>query len=83
MFQYLENKYDARNIMSKLTKGFYMDYSAKLHKICKDFGVEFYDMNKMLGKIVSAENWLFVDRAHLTDQGNIEVSELIYNMEQD
>jgi len=58
-----------------------MDYSAKLQKICKDFGVEFYDMNKMLGKIVSAENWIFVDRAHLTDQGNIEVSEILYKID--
>ena len=46
-------------------------------------GIEFYDINEMLSDSVSAENWLFVDRAHLTDQGNMVVSERLYNMEQD
>ena len=69
--------------MSQLTKGLYLDYSGMVQKICGDLGIEFCDINEMLSDSVSAENWLFVDRAHLTDQGNMVVSERLYNMEQD
>ena len=83
LFRFLEKEYDAHNIMSQLTKGLYLDYSGMVQKICADLGIEFCDMNKMLGDTVSAENWLFADRAHLTDQGNMVVSERLYKMEQD
>ena len=81
LFRFLEKEYDMDESVEKLNKDLYLDYSVKVQKICTDLGIEFYDINEMLSDSVSAENWLFVDRAHLTDQGNMVVSELIYNMD--
>ena len=69
--------------IEKLNKDLYLDYSVKVQKICADLDIEFCDMNKMLGDTASAENGLFVDRAHLTDKGNMVVSERLYNIEKD
>ena len=82
LFQFLDKKDSSLDFMSKFNKDLYLDYSVKVREICTDLGIEFYDINEMLSDSESAENWLFVDRGgHLTDQGNIAVSELIYNMD--
>ena len=83
LFRFLESEYNMDESIEKLNKDLYLDYSVKVQKICADLDIEFCDMNKMLGDTVSAENWLFADRAHLTDQGYMVVSERLYKMEQD
>ena len=83
LFRYLEKEYDTHNIMTKFTKDLYLNYSDMVRKTCEDLDIEFWDMNIMLGDVVSDDKWLFVDRAHLTDQGNMKVSELLYSMDQD
>jgi hypothetical protein len=75
LFHYLEKEHDVDSVVSQLTKRIYLSYSEKIQDVCNQLGVEFLDMNTMLGDVSSSEHWLFVDRAHLTDKGNIAVSE--------
>ena len=81
LFRFLDSEYNMDESIEKLNKDLYLDYSVKVQKICADLDIEFCDMNKMLGDTLSPENWLFVDRVHLTDRGYMEVSERINNME--
>ncbi|WP_422769187.1 Inducer of phenazine A [Plantactinospora sp. WMMC1484] len=45
-------------------------YAAALATACAGRGVPFVDMNSRLAAAVTAEDWLFVDRGHFTDDGN-------------
>jgi hypothetical protein len=80
LFDYLEKEHDVDNIVSQLTKEIYLLYSERIQDVCNQLGIEFYDMNTMLGDVSSSKHWLFVDRAHLTDKGNIAVSDRLYNV---
>jgi len=55
------------------------DYQSKyrddLHQICKSVGMKFYDAND--SNDLKGKEWLFVDRAHFTDEGNLVMSKLI------
>jgi len=55
------------------------DYQSKyrddLHQICKSVGMKFYDAND--SNDLKGKEWLFVDRAHFTDEGNLAMSKLI------
>lgn len=55
----------------------YADYASKLKSVCAEFGIEFYDSNRMLGDYAQDNHWLFIDRAHLTDEGNRVMAQLI------
>jgi lysophospholipase L1-like esterase len=37
--------------------------------MCAEFGLGFVDLNAALQRQVGDEEWIFVDRAHLTDRG--------------
>lgn len=55
----------------------YADYASKLKSVCAEFGIEFYDSNRMLGDYAQDKYWLFIDRAHLTDEGNRVMANII------
>ena len=55
----------------------YLWYSDRVKGICEDSGVLFFDMNELFRSSKIDHEWLFVDRAHLTDQGYRLASELI------
>ncbi|WP_405165494.1 hypothetical protein OG203_10525 [Nocardia sp. NBC_01499] len=44
-------------------------YADALRVGCAKLAVPFYDMNTVLGESVKPDEWLFVDRAHFTDNG--------------
>lgn len=45
------------------------EYAAALEKRCREIGVPFLDLNQELGRRATPRDWLFVDRAHMTDAG--------------
>ncbi|WP_328956981.1 SGNH/GDSL hydrolase family protein [Kitasatospora purpeofusca] len=52
-------------------------YSAALRSGCERLGVPFVDLNPLLGEAAAADDWLFTDRAHLTDLGYDTVTGLL------
>ncbi|MFC1624227.1 hypothetical protein ACFL28_02775 [Candidatus Omnitrophota bacterium] len=64
----LKNKFDQNQ---------YHWFLNHLDKICKSHNVFFFDMNKAISNRQLDGEWLFVDRAHLTDHGNQIVSDII------
>ena len=49
----------------------------KLEGICAAHRIPFHDINALLRPMVRDEQWLFVDRAHMTDLGNRLVAGLL------
>jgi hypothetical protein len=45
-------------------------YADRLGQACAKQGIGFFDINPRLAEVVTAADWLFVDRAHFTDHGN-------------
>ena len=43
--------------------------AAELRKTCDELGIAFVDLNHGLRPLANEDEWLFVDRAHLTDRG--------------
>jgi hypothetical protein len=80
LFDFLEKSHDHHRVMSHLNKALYLDYANKIGRVCEEFQIEFADMNIDFGGDSSTNRWLFVDRAHLTDMGNMEASEHLYNI---
>ncbi|MFV0132296.1 SGNH/GDSL hydrolase family protein [Streptomyces sp. HMX87] len=52
-------------------------YADRLRGGCEKLGVSFLDMNPVLGAAIGAEDWIFVDRIHFTDQGHDTVAGLL------
>ncbi|MEU3899442.1 SGNH/GDSL hydrolase family protein [Streptomyces sp. NPDC045251] len=52
-------------------------YADHLRGGCEKLGVSFLDMNPVLGAAIGAEDWIFVDRIHFTDQGHDTVAGLL------
>jgi hypothetical protein len=52
-------------------------YAGQLREGCERLGVPFLDMNPVLGAAVSADDWIFVDRIHFTDEGHDIVAGLL------
>ena len=50
-------------------------YSRELSKICEEQNINFYDSNSFLNKNFNED--IFVDRIHLTDNGNKILSDSI------
>ncbi|MFC8076378.1 SGNH/GDSL hydrolase family protein [Streptomyces sp. NPDC057307] len=44
-------------------------YGPALEAMCKERDIAFLDLNRSLGSAPAADNWLFVDSLHLTDEG--------------
>lgn len=52
---------------------YYPNYSFDLEKICEKRKIPYLDSNKYF----SENEWLFVDRAHLTDAGNLKIVDIL------
>ncbi|MGH3750840.1 MAG: SGNH/GDSL hydrolase family protein, partial [Micromonosporaceae bacterium] len=52
-------------------------YADELRQACEKQGVPFLDINPVLADAVTEQNWLFVDRAHFTDEGHDIVARLL------
>lgn len=52
-------------------------YAEALRQGCDKIGVPFLDLNPVLADAVDRRNWLFVDRAHFTDEGYDIVARLL------
>lgn len=53
------------------------EYAAKLRSGCEKLGVPFLNINELLADEAATDDWLFVDRAHLTDYGYRMVARLV------
>lgn len=52
-------------------------YADALAPACEKQGVRFLNLNPVLRAAVTDQTWLYVDRAHLTDEGNDTVAALV------
>lgn len=52
-------------------------YADALAPACEKRGVRFVNLNPVLRAVVTDQSWLYVDRAHLTDEGNDIVAALV------
>jgi hypothetical protein len=52
-------------------------YATALRAACERLGVPFIDLNPLIADVAAADDWLFVDRAHLTDLGYDVVAALL------
>ena len=55
----------------------YKDYKNIIVENCNQFNIDFFDCNEYISNNNFNKQWLFVDRAHLTDLGNKHVAEFI------
>lgn len=53
------------------------DYAVALRAGCEGMGVRFIELGPLLADAVAPDDWIFVDRAHLTDQGYDVVAALL------
>jgi hypothetical protein len=53
------------------------DYAAALRAGCEKLGIPFVELSPLLADAVAPDDWIFVDRAHLTDLGYDVVASLI------
>lgn len=53
------------------------DYAAALRAGCERVGVRFVELGPLLADAVAPDDWIFVDRAHLTDLGYDVVAALL------
>jgi hypothetical protein len=51
------------------------EYRHDIERICERVGMRFFDLNS--ASELKRPNWLFVDRAHFTDEGNDTVAKLL------
>jgi hypothetical protein len=52
-------------------------YAEKLRRVCEKQDITFLDINPVLAEEVTEKNWMFVDRAHFTDEGHDIVARLL------
>ncbi|MBF0479322.1 MAG: hypothetical protein HQL26_07550 [Candidatus Omnitrophica bacterium] len=62
---------------NKLNYECYEWFNSKLQDICIRQGVNYFDMNRALSDMHLDGEWLFVDRAHCTNQGNALISKIL------
>jgi lysophospholipase L1-like esterase len=62
------------------TKDACRNYSDALRTSCNKLDIPFFDINPVLAGAVGESDWLFVDRAHFTDQGHDIVSGLLADL---
>jgi len=56
----------------------YLWFSHHLQEICETYAVAFVDMNAKMRQKPIDDEWLFVDRVHLTDRGYQLISNILY-----
>lgn len=52
-------------------------YAEELRGACEKIDVPFLDINPVIASAVTEQNWMFVDRAHFTDEGHDIVARLL------
>jgi hypothetical protein len=67
IFNYLSSEFQDSAVMELMNKDIYKSFSEQLKKLCIEIGISFYDLNKL--NELRSEEWLFCDRAHMTDRG--------------
>ncbi|MDQ7905940.1 Inducer of phenazine A [Phytohabitans sp. ZYX-F-186] len=53
------------------------NYATALRAGCEKLGVPFVELSPLLAETVAPDDWIFVDRAHMTDRGYDAVASLI------
>jgi len=64
-------------LAKQLTREWYKWFAARLRDICAEVGISFFDLNEAFSRHCKRDEWLFVDRAHLTDIGSDISSEIL------
>lgn len=65
------DKRSVGNLLSvKLGDDVYNWYKHSIKRLCQENGIKYFDMNEYLSSINLNRKWVFVDRLHLTDEGN-------------
>jgi len=77
LFQYLDSVSSSQNLISLFDKNIYNEYTLSLSKLCNKLDINYFDSNKVLKGNLTKDDWIFTDRAHLTDLGNEKVSDMI------
>lgn len=77
LFQYLDSVSSSQNLISLFDKNIYNEYTLSLSKLCNKLDINYVDSNKVLKGNLTKDDWIFTDRAHLTDLGNEKVSDMI------
>ena len=77
LFKYLDSVSSSQNLISLFDKNIYKEYTVSLDQLCKKLGISYFDSNKILKGKLTKNDWIFTDRAHLTDLGNEKVSDMI------
>jgi len=70
LFNILDNMPNStwKVVRKSLTKENYLWFSEEMERICRELRIPFYDVNKDLDNKYH-EEWLWVDRCHMTDKG--------------
>lgn len=66
-----------RVLREKMSKEQHAWFAGGLAEICRARGVRFLDMNEKLSTLGLDGRWIFVDRVHLTDEGNEHVARIL------
>ncbi|WP_371617707.1 SGNH/GDSL hydrolase family protein [Streptomyces sp. NBC_00454] len=53
-----------------LSKDVNIEYAARLEQGAKDLGINFVNFSPIMAESAEADQWLFIDRIHLTDNGH-------------
>ena len=78
LFDFLDHQTNALGDQKILSSSeTYTEYRASLECVCKDLKINFSDANHWIGQ---TNDWLFVDRAHLTDNGNLLTAKSLSNL---
>ncbi|MFD6156622.1 hypothetical protein ACFWF7_18800 [Nocardia sp. NPDC060256] len=78
LFDELDAKFDFGSTFGDVTpRDVGRSYADTLRAGCEKISVPFLDMNTVLGESVASDEWLFVDRAHFTDNGYDIVAALL------
>jgi len=70
LFSFLDESAAIKNSMLSLNRIIYLEYSKMIENLCNNLDIDFYDLNLLLSENTCQDQWIFVDRAHLTDYGN-------------
>ena len=69
IIKYLNTEKDRIKVNNILSKSVHEEYTLKLKGVCKKLDIRYFDSNYGLSKKINNDDWLFVDRVHMTDKG--------------
>jgi hypothetical protein len=68
------SKHEQNFTINSLDENLYLDYTESLCNLCQKLDVSYFDYNDYFSNKYFDNKWIFVDNAHLTDLGNLEVT---------